>query len=57
MLVGIHSSPMHRGQILIFSNYRQELGSDPYFFIDPAHIDALRGKVLKSNEDMLDAII
>ena len=33
------------------------LGSDVQEFIEPAHIDALRGKALKSNEDMLDAII
>jgi len=33
------------------------LGSDIQELIDPAHIDALRGKALKSNEDMLDAII
>jgi predicted RNase H-like nuclease len=33
------------------------LGSDVRKFIDPAHIDALRGKALKSNEDMLDAIV
>lgn len=33
------------------------LGSDVREFIDPAFIDALRGKALKSNEDMLDAII
>lgn len=32
-------------------------GSAVQEFIDPAHIDALRGKALKSNEDMLDAII
>jgi predicted RNase H-like nuclease len=34
-----------------------QLGSDVRELIDPAHIDALRGKALKSNEDMLDAII
>lgn len=33
------------------------LGSNVRALIDPAHIDALRGKALKSNEDMLDAII
>jgi len=33
------------------------LGSDVRVLIDPAHIDALRGKALKSNEDMLDAIV
>lgn len=33
------------------------LGSDVRELIDPAHIDALRGKALKSSEDMLDAII
>ena len=31
--------------------------SDVQEFIDPTHIDALRGKALKSNEDMLDAIL
>ncbi|MGB5541208.1 MAG: DUF429 domain-containing protein [Gammaproteobacteria bacterium] len=34
-----------------------QLGSNLREIIDPAHIDALRGKALKSNEDMLDAII
>jgi predicted RNase H-like nuclease len=33
------------------------LSSDVRVLIDPAHIDALRGQSLKSNEDMLDAII
>ena len=33
------------------------LNTDVREIIDPAHIDALRGKALKSNEDMLDAII
>jgi predicted RNase H-like nuclease len=33
------------------------LGSDVREFIDPAHIEGLRGKALKSNEDMLDAIV
>jgi predicted RNase H-like nuclease len=33
------------------------LGSDVREIIDPANIDTLRGKALKSNEDMLDAII
>jgi predicted RNase H-like nuclease len=33
------------------------LGSGVREFIDPAHIDAQRGKALKSNEDMLDAIV
>ena len=33
------------------------LGSDVQVFTDPAHIDALRGKALKSNEDILDAIV
>jgi predicted RNase H-like nuclease len=33
------------------------LGSDVREIIDPAHIDALRGKALKANEDMLDAIV
>ena len=33
------------------------LGSDIRKIIDHAHIDALRGKALKSNEDMLDAIV
>ena len=34
-----------------------QLGPDVQVFTDPDHIDALRGKALKSNEDMLDAII
>jgi predicted RNase H-like nuclease len=33
------------------------LCSDVREIIDPVHIDALRGKALKSNEDMLDAIV
>ena len=33
------------------------LGSNVREIIDPAFIDALRGKALKSNEDMLDAIM
>jgi predicted RNase H-like nuclease len=33
------------------------LESDVRELIDPTHIDSLRGKSLKSNEDMLDAII
>ena len=33
------------------------LGSDVRELVDPTHIDAVRGKALKSNEDMLDAII
>ena len=33
------------------------LDSDVREIIDPVHIDALRGKALKSNEDMLDAIV
>ena len=33
------------------------LGPDIRELIDPVHIDALRGKALKSNEDMLDAIV
>lgn len=36
---------------------RLRLGSDAREIADPAHIETLRGKALKSNEDMLDAII
>ena len=32
-------------------------GSEVRKLVDPAYIDALRGKALKTNEDMLDAII